>query len=143
MHALKSVIVGALATTVSATYLNGEALRREVFQVRAASSSASVATVKRPYPTATASANSSNVCDSVLNGLATVLTGLPTPTGDLYSYLKTAATTLTDPCVSLKFLRRSKLHNTPFEDITERHARTSTSQSPPPSPPPSAPTNPP
>jgi hypothetical protein len=111
MHALKSVIVGALATTVSATYMNGQALRREVF--RAASSSVSGATVKRPYPTATASTNSSNVCDSVLNGLATVLTELPTPTGDLYSYL-TAATTLTDPCVSLKFLRRSQLHNTPF-----------------------------
>ncbi|KAH8784404.1 hypothetical protein BGZ57DRAFT_852204 [Hyaloscypha finlandica] len=95
MHALKSVIVGALATTVSATHMNGQALRREVFQVRA---TASGATVKRPYPTATASTNSSNVCDSVLNGLATVLTGLPTPTGDLYSYLETAATALTDPC---------------------------------------------
>ncbi|KAH8761459.1 hypothetical protein F5882DRAFT_384090 [Hyaloscypha sp. PMI_1271] len=94
MHALKSVIVGALATTVSATYKNGQALRREVFQVRA---TASGATVKRPFPTATASTNSSNVCDSVLDGLATVLTELPTPTGDLYSYL-TAATTLTDPC---------------------------------------------
>jgi len=139
MHALKSVIVGALATTVSATYKNGQALRREVFQVRA---TASGATVKRPFPTATASTNSSNVCDSVLDGLATVLTELPTPTGDLYSYL-TAATTLTDPCVSLKFLRRSQLHNTPFEDVTEPHARTSTSRSPPPSAPPSAPTNPP
>jgi hypothetical protein len=114
MHALKSIIVGTLATTASATYFNGEALRREVLQVRATSSSVSAATVTKSYPTATASKNSSNVCDSVLSGLSTVLTGLPTPTGDLYSYLKTAATTLTDPCVSLKFLRCSKLHNTPF-----------------------------
>jgi len=98
MHALKSIIVGTLATTASATYFNGEALRREVLQVRATSSSVSAATVTKSYPTATASKNSSNVCDSVLSGLSTVLTGLPTPTGDLYSYLKTAATTLTDPC---------------------------------------------
>ncbi|KAE9379527.1 hypothetical protein N431DRAFT_397916 [Stipitochalara longipes BDJ] len=95
MHAIKSLLVGALATTASATYFDGEALRREVLHIRQVSSTSSVAT---PYPTATASTNSSNACSSVLAGLATLITGLPTPTGALYSYLQTAATTLTDPC---------------------------------------------
>jgi hypothetical protein len=102
MHAIKALIFGALAATASATILNGEVLRREVLHVRAAASSSAVAT---PYPTATAVTNSSDACSSVLQGLATLITGLPTPTGALYSYLQTAATTLTDPCVSLNFSR--------------------------------------
>jgi hypothetical protein len=100
MLALKALLLGALATTASASYFNGEALRREVLQVRATPASTPVATVITRYPTATASTNSSNACNSVIQGLATLITGLPTPTGDLYSYLQTAATTLTDPCVS-------------------------------------------
>ncbi|KAN0114633.1 hypothetical protein V8E51_004177 [Hyaloscypha variabilis] len=95
MYVIKSLLVGVLAATTSATYFDGEALRREVFHIRQVSNSSSIAT---PYPTATASTNSSNACSSVLAGLATVITGLPTPTGALYSYLQTAATTLTDPC---------------------------------------------
>ncbi|PMD34261.1 hypothetical protein L207DRAFT_638796 [Hyaloscypha variabilis F] len=95
MYVIKSLLVAVLATTTSATYFDGEALRREVFHIRQVSNSSSIAT---PYPTATASTNSSNACSSVLAGLATVITGLPTPTGALYSYLQTAATTLTDPC---------------------------------------------
>jgi hypothetical protein len=102
MHALKSLLVAALVATASATYFNGEALRREVLQVRAVTSYSLIATSSSaPYPTPTSSTNSSNACSSVLQGLATLITGLPTPTGALYSYLQTAATTLTDPCVSL------------------------------------------
>jgi hypothetical protein len=103
MHAIKSLIVVALAATVSATYFNGELLRREVLlQARATSSSSyssSVSTAaSSTSATATASTNSTNACSSVLQGLATLITGLPIPTGDLSTYLATAATTLTDPC---------------------------------------------
>lgn len=92
MHAMKPIIVAALAAMVSATYFNGELLRREVLlQARATTASS-------PSATATAYTNSTNACSSVLQGLATLITGLPTPTGDLSTYLATAATTLTDPC---------------------------------------------
>jgi hypothetical protein len=95
MHAIKSLIVVALAATVSANYFNGELLRREILlQARQTSSSPGSAAA-----TATASTNSSgNACSSVLQGLATLITGLPTPTGALATYLATAATTLTNPC---------------------------------------------
>src|SRR5579871_3036358 len=103
MHAIKSLIVIALTATVSAAYFNGELLRREVFlQARATSStsySSSMATVAGSVSaTAAASTNGADACSSVLQGLATLITGLPTPTGDLSTYLATAATTLTDPC---------------------------------------------
>jgi len=90
MHAIKSLVIVALAATVSAAYFNGELLRREVLQARQ--------TPSFPSVTATASTNNTNACSSVLQGLATLVTGLPTPTGALSTYLATAATTLTDPC---------------------------------------------
>ena len=108
MHTVKPLIIAALVATASATYFNGEALRRKVLEVRETITTTfqttSTATVSSgaitPYPTATVATNSSAVCSSVLQGLDTVLTGLPKPTGALSSYLATAATTLTDPCVS-------------------------------------------
>ncbi len=110
MYTVKPLIIAALVATASATYFNGEALRREVLVVRQTitttfqtTSTGTVSSVITPYPTATVSTNSSDVCSSVLNGLDTVLTGLPKPTGALSSYLATAATTLTDPCVSPNF----------------------------------------
>jgi hypothetical protein len=121
MYAVKLFIVAALAATASATYFNGEALRREVLEVRQTISiSTSFETTITtgtlgsitPYPTATAAANSSDVCNSVLEGLATLVTGLPTPTGALSSYLATAATTLTDPCVSFTL---STLESSPLK----------------------------
>jgi hypothetical protein len=102
MHALKSLIIVALATTMSSAYFNGELLRREVLLVaRATSSSIAVganSTSATATATVTAYTNSTNACSSVLQGLATLITGLPTPTGALSTYLATAATTLTDPC---------------------------------------------
>jgi len=100
MHALKSLIIVALATTVSSAYFNGELLRREVLLVARATSSSIPVGANSTSATATATAytNSTNACSSVLQGLATLITGLPTPTGALSTYLATAATTLTDPC---------------------------------------------
>jgi hypothetical protein len=100
MHALKSLIIVALATTVSSAYFNGELLRREVLLVARATSSSIAVGANSTSATATATAytNSTNACSSVLQGLATLITGLPTPTGALSTYLATAATTLTDPC---------------------------------------------
>lgn len=102
MHALKSLIIIALATTVSSAYFNGELLRREVVLVARATSSSIAAGANSTSATATATTaaytNSTNACSSVLQGLATLITGLPTPTGALSTYLATAATTLTDPC---------------------------------------------
>jgi hypothetical protein len=100
MHAIKSLVFLALATTMSSAYFNGELLRREVLLVARATSS-SIAVGANPTSataTATAYTNSTNACSSVLQGLATLITGLPTPTGALSTYLATAATTLTDPC---------------------------------------------
>jgi len=141
MHAIKSLLVGALTATASATYFDSEALRREVLHNRQVSTSSAISvSLATPYPTATASTNSSNACSSVLAGLATLITGLPTPTGALYTYLQTAATTLTDPCVSLFHFPISSPHN-PL--LINTLTQPSTSQSQPPSPRPSAPTNPP
>ena len=99
MHALKSLIIVALATTVSSAYFNGELLRREVLLVARATSSSIAVGANSTSATATATAytNSTNACSSVLQGLVTLITGLPTPTGALSTYLATAATTLTDP----------------------------------------------
>ena len=95
MRAIKSLIAITLAAVVSANYFNGELLRREVLlQARATSSPSSSSLIA----TATTSTNGTDACSSVLQGLATLITGLPTPTGDLSTYLATAATTLTDPC---------------------------------------------
>jgi len=120
MYAVKPLIIAALAATASATYFNGEALRREVLKVRETLTTTfettSTATISSgsitPYPTATVSTNSSNACSSVLQGLSTVITGLPTATGALSSYLATAASTLTDPCVSLNL---STLKASPYK----------------------------
>jgi hypothetical protein len=102
MHAIKSFVIVALAATVSASYFNGELLRREVLLHARATSSASSSTVTAVSSSTPAAAtvytNNTNACSSVLQGLATLITGLPTPTGALSTYLATAATTLTNPC---------------------------------------------
>jgi len=83
MHAMKLIIFVALATAVSSTYFNSELLRRELLhQARATSSSiANAASSTSTTVTATAYTNSTDACSSVLQGLATLITGLPTPTG--------------------------------------------------------------
>lgn len=126
MYAVKPLIIAALAATASATYFNGEALRREVLEVRetltTTCETTSTATISSgsimPYPTATVSTNSSGVCSSVLAGLSTVISGLPTATGALQSYLATAASTLTDPCVSLNL---STLNSSPYKHSIDQN----------------------
>jgi hypothetical protein len=105
---MKSLAVLALASMASATYFNAELLRREIVHVvveirqataaPTASGSASGTASGAVSVVSSASAASTDACSSVLAGLASLVTGLPVPTGALSSYLATAATTLTNPC---------------------------------------------
>ena len=81
----------ALASSVSATLLNGAHVGREVLQVR------QTATVTAST-NSTNSTNSASACSSVAKELATLIQGIPEPSGSLSTFLATAYSTVTNPC---------------------------------------------
>jgi hypothetical protein len=83
----------AIASSVAATLLNGAHVGREVLQARQTSAEAT-ATVTA----STNNTNSASACSSVAKGLATVIQGIPEPSGSLSTFLATAYSTVKNPC---------------------------------------------
>jgi hypothetical protein len=83
----------ALASSVAATLLNGARVGREVLQVRQTSAGAT-ATVTA----STNNTNSASTCSSVAKDLATLIQGIPEPSGSLSTFLATAYNSVTNPC---------------------------------------------